>query len=113
QVSVTTDTLARLAAEGWERSQLFFITGADAFAEIATWRHYPALLDQAHFVVVSRAGRRASSLRAEMPSLADRMRDVSPGARGAGVDTAQPAVWLIDADTPDVSATRIRQAVAE
>jgi len=113
EVSFTTDTLARLAAEGWERSQLFFITGADAFAEIATWRHYPALLDQAHFVVVSRAGRRASSLRAEMPSLADRMRDVSPGARGAGVDTAQPAIWLIDADTPDVSATRIRQAVAE
>lgn len=112
EVSFTTDTLARLAAEGWERSQLFFVTGADAFAEIATWRHYPALLDQAHFVVVSRAGRRASSLRAEMPSLAVRMRDVSGGARGGRPEAAQPAIWLIDAETPEVSATGIREAVA-
>jgi nicotinic acid mononucleotide adenylyltransferase len=26
-------------------SQIFFILGSDAFAEIATWREYPAVLD--------------------------------------------------------------------
>ena len=36
--------------------QFFFILGADAFAEIATWSRYPAVLDLAHFVVVSRPG---------------------------------------------------------
>src|SRR6185436_1167056 len=34
--SYTVDTLRALAAEGWEASQLFFILGSDAFAEIAT-----------------------------------------------------------------------------
>ena len=111
-VSFTSDTLAQLAAEGWHRSQLFFITGADAFAEIATWRQYPALLDQAHFVVISRAGRRASSLRAELPALADRMRVVPAGGRADPEPGAQPAIWLIDAETPDVSATDIREAVS-
>ncbi len=37
----TADTLARLHADGLRPSQIFFITGADAFAEIATWSRYP------------------------------------------------------------------------
>ena len=44
--SYTSGTLERLAAAGWAPWQLFFITGADAFAEIDTWMNYPALLDQ-------------------------------------------------------------------
>ena len=55
--SYTAATLRRLHARGYSPSQLFFITGADAFAEIATWRHYPEFLDAAHFVVVDRPGR--------------------------------------------------------
>src|SRR5262245_5934315 len=54
--SFTYDTLLALHAEGWSPWQLFFILGADAFAEIATWHAYPALLDAAHFVVVTRPG---------------------------------------------------------
>ena len=47
---------AHRAAARRARSQFFFITGADAFAEIATWRHYPEVLDLAHFVVIARHG---------------------------------------------------------
>jgi nicotinate (nicotinamide) nucleotide adenylyltransferase len=61
--SYTFDTLARLRARGLSASQIFFITGADAFAEIATWSRYPEVLDMAHFVVVSRPGCRATELR--------------------------------------------------
>ena len=43
--SYTSDTLRQLHAAGWAPRQLFFILGADAFAEIATWREYPAVLD--------------------------------------------------------------------
>ena len=50
------DTLERFQRSGWTASQLFFIIGADAFAEIATWRRYPAVLDLAMFVVVARPG---------------------------------------------------------
>lgn len=116
ELSFTSRTLAQFADEGWHASQIFFITGADAFAEIATWRRYPEILDQAHFVVIARAGRSATSLRGEMPALASRMRDLPAEAPKApppaAPDIAEPVIWLVDADTPDVSATRIREAVA-
>ena len=55
--SYTADTLDRLRnRSGLAASQIFFITGADAFAEIDTWHRYPDVLDLAHFVVVSRPG---------------------------------------------------------
>ncbi len=53
--SYTADTLSRFRERsGLSAAQIFFITGADAFAEIETWYRYPEVLDLAHFVVVSR-----------------------------------------------------------
>jgi nicotinate-nucleotide adenylyltransferase len=108
--SYTSRTLVAYAAQGWQASQMFFITGADAFAEIATWHDYPAILTFAHFVVVSRPGRDAASLRDELPSLAARMRVAEASAPPAAADTAEPAIWLVHAKTPSVSATAIRLA---
>ena len=54
--SYTADTLDRFRAAGFPASQIFFILGADAFAEIETWNRYPQVLDLANFVVVSRPG---------------------------------------------------------
>jgi nicotinate-nucleotide adenylyltransferase len=107
--SYTSVTLRRLHAGGADPSQLFFITGADAFAEIATWHDYPAILDLANFAVVSRPGLSASALPGRLPSLADRMIMVhAPDGRAAG---AAPRIWLIDAATPDVSSTEVRRRV--
>ena len=64
--SYTYDTLVALG--GSASTQIFFITGADAFAEIATWSRYPAVLDLANFVVVSRPGITLDSLRERVPS---------------------------------------------
>src|SRR5688500_832820 len=36
--SYSIDTLRALHGDGWSARQIFFILGADAFAEIATWR---------------------------------------------------------------------------
>jgi nicotinate-nucleotide adenylyltransferase len=102
--SYTSATLGRLAAMGYDRSQIFFLSGADAFAEIATWRDYPGLLDRAHFVVVSRGGVRATTLRAALPELAGRMAEVTP----ATALTAEPSILLLDAATTDVSSTIVR-----
>ena len=44
--SYTIDTLQELHAQGWAPSQLFFIIGVDAFAEVATWRAYPDVLER-------------------------------------------------------------------
>jgi nicotinate-nucleotide adenylyltransferase len=108
--SYTSVTLRRLQAAGTEASQLFFITGADAFAEIATWHDYPAILDLAHFAVVSRPGVAAHTLADRLPSLADRMIMVHVSDRCAGeaIDRS-PRIWLIDAETPDVSSTEVRR----
>ena len=102
--SYTFDTLSALHQEGLSPLQIFFITGVDAFAEIATWHRYPAVLDAAHFAVVTRPGFSLASLRARLPSLAARFaapRDVA--------DSSTPLIVLIEADTPDVSSTEIRR----
>ena len=54
--SYTALTLEALHREGYAPAQLFFITGSDAFAEVATWHDYPRILQLANFVVVSRPG---------------------------------------------------------
>lgn len=103
--SYSYDTLARLHAAGFDASQLHFITGADAFAEIATWSRYPEVLDMANFVVVSRPGCSASELPALLPMLGSRMTT----AVGAASVQRQSRIVLLDSRTPDVSSTEIRR----
>jgi nicotinate-nucleotide adenylyltransferase len=116
--SYTFDTLTALRAES--TSQFFFIIGADAFAEIATWSRYPAVLDLAHFVVVARPGITLHSLQARVPDLADRMTTPdafnSPTDAKATVGKPSPSahktrVILLETATPDVSSTEIRRRV--
>ena len=94
--SYTFDTLTDLGQSG---TQLFFITGADAFAEISSWSRYPAVLDLANFVVVSRPGTTLDSLRERVPSAFNRH------------PAANTRVILVEAHTPDVSSTEIRHRV--
>ena len=110
--SYSYDTLARLHARGVERSQIFFITGADAFAEIATWSRYPDVLDMAHFAVVSRPGHRAADVVASIPSLAARVRQATDGVGPQSVAAAQVSVVVVDAATPDVSSSEIRRRIS-
>jgi nicotinate-nucleotide adenylyltransferase len=107
--SFTTDTLAELRRRGYAPLELFFIIGADAFAEIESWKDYPAILTRAHFAVVSRPGFAAGTLGQRLPQLAPRMVRqpldlASPSA---------PMIHLIEAPTADVSSTQIRQRRAE
>lgn len=107
--SYSFDTLVELG----NGTQIFSILGADAFAEIATWSRYPAVLDLAHFVVVSRPGITLDSLTARVPDLTsrmttpDRFRLSAPGSQLS----AQTRVILLEADTPDISSTDIRHRV--
>jgi nicotinate-nucleotide adenylyltransferase len=85
--SYTSTTLEQLHTEGYQPSQLFFILGADAFGEIATWHDYPRLLDLSNFVVVARPGISTSHV------------------------TSGPRIFFVGAETPDVSSTEIRRRV--
>ena len=105
--SYTYDTLLALHAEGLGATQIFCITGADAFAEIATWSRYPAVLDLAHFVVVTRPGTSLDAAVAQLPDVAARL------APPAGVGHADATrVVCLAAATPDVSSTEIRRRAA-
>ena len=104
--SYTSDTLARFRqSSGVAAWQIFFITGADAFAEIETWHRYPEVLDLSHFVVVSRPGFPVGALRDRLPALAPRM---VPAGRGRTAE-GSPAIFLLDAPTTDVSSTEVRR----
>ncbi|GAA3693878.1 nicotinate-nucleotide adenylyltransferase [Microlunatus aurantiacus] len=52
----TVDTLRDLRDERGDDVDLFFITGADALAQILTWRDVQKLFDLAHFVGCTRPG---------------------------------------------------------
>lgn len=97
--SYTALTLQALQQEGFTASQLYFIVGADAYAEIDTWYDYPHILSLANFVVVSRPG--ASRIAPD--------RIPNPDSR---IPAASTSVLYVDAETPDVSSTDIRRRVA-
>jgi nicotinate-nucleotide adenylyltransferase len=103
--SYTADTLERQHGRGIRPSQIFFITGADAFADIATWKRYPDVLELANFVVVSRPGHQIDELASRLPALAGRMR----GAEDASLAGDKPLIFLLHAPTPDVSSTVLRE----
>jgi nicotinate-nucleotide adenylyltransferase len=103
--SYTSAMLRHFHERGYRPSDLFFVIGADAFADIESWKDYPRILDYAQFVVVSRPGCSVETLPECLPRLASRMakppldRNVSDAS----------VIILIDAPTADVSSTAIRQ----
>ena len=54
----TIDTLRDLRAERGDEAELFFITGADALAQIMSWQDVNELFKLAHFVGCTRPGHR-------------------------------------------------------
>jgi nicotinate-nucleotide adenylyltransferase len=106
--SYTIDTLHALHAEGWQAWQLFFILGGDAFAEIASWHSYPGVLDASHFVVISRPGTAVDVANAQVPALQARVQRAGTPAS----DAHKTGIFLINADTRDVSSTQIRARLA-
>jgi nicotinate-nucleotide adenylyltransferase len=94
----TIDTLRDLGAEAGPRDDLFFITGADALAEILTWHDADELFGLAHFIGCTRPGHRLSvaglpdgkvSL-VEIPALA-----ISSTECRARVEAGEPVWYLV------------------
>ncbi len=55
----TVDTLTDLRGQRGDSVELFFITGADALAQILTWKDADELFSLAHFIGVTRPGHTA------------------------------------------------------
>ena len=88
-LTYTVDTLRDLARERPD-ADLYFITGADAIAQILSWKDSPELFELAQFVAVTRPGHQlvVDGLPAdrvsqwEIPALAISSTDVRARARG-------------------------------
>ena len=106
--SYTSDTLRALHAAGWAPSQLFFILGADAFAEIATWHEFPRVLDAAHFAVIARPGTTIEAALTRTPDLRSRARPASAVSETDG----RTGIFLVEAVTRDISSTMVRRRLA-
>jgi nicotinate-nucleotide adenylyltransferase len=108
-LSYTADTLRSLHAEGWRASQLFFILGTDAFAEIAAWYGFPSFLDLAHFVVIARPGTTIETAAARTPLLRARM---CAAPHSESIADGPTRIFLVEAQTHDVSSSAIRERIA-
>jgi nicotinate-nucleotide adenylyltransferase len=104
--SYTASTLELFHESGTQPSQIFFILGADAFAEIETWNRYPRVLDMANFVVVSRPGYDSHQIVESLPALSSRFSTTASASAGVATDTQ---ILILQAVTPDVSSTEIRR----
>jgi nicotinate-nucleotide adenylyltransferase len=130
--SFTSHTLRALLGSGLPRDSLHFIIGTDAFAEIATWHDYPAVVDLAHFVVIARPGHDFGALSRRLPDLASRMRVIADRPRRPAIarsqeparedllrnrpdtpDGSEPTIWLVESATPDISSTQIRERLRD
>ena len=85
----TIDTLRDLRAERGDEAELFFITGADALAQIMSWQDVNELFKLAHFVGVTR-----------------------PGHRLTGDGLPEDNVSLVEVPALAISSTNCRQRVA-
>ena len=58
--SYSIDTIEKLRAQLPPGDELYFLIGADAFAEIRTWHRWEEVLELTEFIVVPRPGREYS-----------------------------------------------------
>ena len=101
-------------------SDLFFIMGADSWAEISSWRDWQRLLAIANHVVVTRPGYDIGAPDEELRGRLIDVRSTEPDQRqpsGAGIDKQLLAggpgrIFLTDAVMKDVSATEVRRVAS-
>ena len=113
----TVETIARLRTElGGDGVRLFFVMGADSWAEITTWREWDRLLAMTDSVVVTRTGYDLA-LDHVTEEIRARVRDLR-GASGKKIGRAAgevpgPLIFFSDAVKLAVSSTEVRRAARE
>jgi nicotinate-nucleotide adenylyltransferase len=92
------------------RAHLFFITGADAFRDIKTWREWERVLRSCVFIVTTRPGTGlASSVRSLGPGYADRIRTLGRTDAVREDDLVAGRIFLVPIEALPVSSTEIRE----
>jgi nicotinate-nucleotide adenylyltransferase len=105
---ITLNKLKAVFTDAW----IFFILGIDAFLEIETWKSYREVLEQCHFIVISRPGfDLATAQEALPPDYARKIRDCrAAGPIGENL-LSQFRIFLTAIDALNISSTDIRGRV--
>lgn len=109
----TIDTVTRLKLTLGKSNRLFFLIGADAFLEIATWHRSDDLLEECDFIVASRPGFHLQDAAKALPRRAKKKVQLTAGRGGEGKSLVlgPTTIHLLDAVHSQVSATAVRDAM--
>jgi len=108
----TVDTLSWFRSRFGDASDLFFVMGADSWAEITTWYEWRRLLTLSSLIVVTRPGYDISidQVDAETAAKVLDFRESSASAHPNAIEHGVQKIFVTDAVMLDVSATEIRRA---
>ncbi len=109
----TIDTVRCLKLTLGKTDRLFFLIGADAFLDIATWHRADDLLQECDFVVASRPGFDLREVGKALPSKTKKKAEPAVGhaTRGTALSLGRTTIHLLDEVRSEVSATAVRDAV--
>lgn len=109
--SYTYDTLAAIRTEEPDAA-LFLVMGLDAFLQLHTWHRWQELFALTHLLVAGRPGYRfdAATLDAGLRAAVSPRLQTRPGACA---DSVAGCILLAELDTPAISSTQVRAAVAK
>ena len=107
----TVQTLPELM-ERYPRSEIFFVMGADSWADITTWREWERVLLMTNHIVVTRPGYQIGLDHVTDP-VRERVVDLRRQTDTFPPQASGPHIYITDAVRIDVSATEIREDVGE
>ncbi len=123
----TFETQAKLKNYYNNSAEIFFVMGADSWAEITTWREWEKVLTQTNIIVVTRPDyeiefshitgkirERIVDLRGNFNAKTQRRKDAKEKSKDKGQKTKDKGqIYITDAVQIDVSATEIKRKIKE
>jgi nicotinate-nucleotide adenylyltransferase len=106
----TFETQAKLKKQ-FQDTEIFFVIGADSWAEIDTWRKWEKVLTQTNIIVVTRPGHEIT-----LPHVTPKIRARIVDLRNETEQNArykEQKIYITDAVNLDISSTDIRRKISE
>ena len=107
----TFETLTRLKDE-LQDTQIFFVMGADSWAEITTWREWEKVLTLVNIIVVTRPDYEIGFMHVT-DEIRERIIDLRKAENKSEIRNPKSEIYITDAVQIDISATEIRQKIKE
>ena len=115
--SYSIDTINHFKTSSDEDSEIFFVSGLDAFLEIDTWKSYKKLLRQIAFIVIARPIFDCSDVSSRWKHLEDFIKNkISVDyefseSSACFIHSGAKPIYIFDVTSLDISSTRIRELV--